>query len=239
MLAYVTFEDVTYFSKSTPVYPERHDKCPHSATTQLIQGIWESYPKNALLILRQPIFTDEPPTPLVQGVVKIAAKRMRAISSEEASIFLASQSTRQEIIFTPRFQPPEIDFQHLRTPQQIAKHLATLSLRNSPSLHKNDRAVGAVLVSKDNQILALAHNTNAKNRTLHAEVNLVQWWWQTHKRPLPAGSRLITSLEPCKMCVGMVTSCLEAPHDFRLEYLENDRGPAVRQDWFSTHKLQN
>ena len=45
-----------------------------------------------------------------------------------------------------------------------------------PPRHLRDRAVIAMLVSRDGTLLDAARNTNARNRCLHAEVNLLSRW---------------------------------------------------------------
>ncbi|HEX4924736.1 MAG TPA: Bd3614 family nucleic acid deaminase, partial [Bdellovibrionales bacterium] len=70
----------------------------------------------------------------------------------------------------------------------------------------------------------VAHNTNHSNRTLHAELNLVQSWWRMHQAPLPAGAEIYTTLEPCRMCSGMIH---HAGPETKVWYLEPDDVPPV------------
>src|SRR5262249_15459123 len=60
-------------------------------------------------------------------------------------------------------------------------------------------------------ILAWGITTTKVNKTLHAEVNMLQSYYKYNKATaaagLPAGCRIYTTLQCCKMCAGMIVSC--------------------------------
>ena len=65
--------------------------------------------------------------------------------------------------------------------------------------------VGAVILDKNN-IIAWGVNLAAQNPVLHAEsVAILSYLKGNNKQSLPDGATVYTSLEPCKMCAGMIT----------------------------------
>ncbi|MFT4058621.1 MAG: tRNA adenosine(34) deaminase TadA [Legionella sp.] len=66
--------------------------------------------------------------------------------------------------------------------------------------------VGAVLVSKDNQLLASARNAIEKNQdpSEHAEVRVIRQAAQSLKNHRLLDTTLYATLEPCPMCAGLI-----------------------------------
>jgi tRNA(Arg) A34 adenosine deaminase TadA len=60
--------------------------------------------------------------------------------------------------------------------------------------------------------------------TSHAEVNLLELW----ARPLPAGSRVVSTLKPCRMCAGLVWDQAEDRRHVLVVYGEDDPGRGAR-----------
>jgi deoxycytidylate deaminase len=174
---------------------------PRSSLTQLVQGVWEADPGMARAILRRRILTTGEIGPLERGMVKTAAQRVARVEA------LAPEPGWLRVAPAARYEPPALDAsERALPPMEIARRLAALSSRQG-ALRERDRPVGCVLVDAAGAPLAWAHNTNATNRTLHAELNLMQWWWARTGGPLPPGARLYTTLEPCRMCRGMLYTC--------------------------------
>jgi tRNA(Arg) A34 adenosine deaminase TadA len=89
--------------------------------------------------------------------------------------------------------------------------------------------VAALLISADNQILSAALNCNSKNRTLHAEVNLIQCFYRNHRKKIPSGSKIITTLKACKMCAAMIWSSAEQIESTEIFFGEMDEGKHARE----------
>ena len=72
-----------------------------------------------------------------------------------------------------------------------------------------------------------ARNLNGSHRPLHAEVNLLLQWWEQAHAPIPAGWRVVTSLQSCRMCAAMLVHCAS---DAGIEalYAEPDAGRLSR-----------
>lgn len=71
--------------------------------------------------------------------------------------------------------------------------------------HAFGHNIAAVLVAKDGAILAWGINHVNLNYTYHAEINALQSYFLAGSgRPVPAESRIYTTLKPCKMCASMI-----------------------------------
>ena len=92
-----------------------------------------------------------------------------------------------------------------------------------------------MLVHPDGTLLDAAVNTNAENRCLHAEVNLLARWLpgfgadvaetngdgdEPPRRLFPRGSRMLVTLQCCRMCAAL--AC--AASDAEVVYDEPDDG---------------
>ena len=190
---------------------------PHSAVTQLIQSVWQDLPEQARAILRKRIFTTDLIDPLNWGMAKTAAQRISKVDA------LAVEPHWKRVIFRDAYDPPSLPGGAAAHPMEVAFQLAQLARREA-ELHASDRTVGCVLVDLHGARLAWAHNTNARNRTLHAELNLVQHLWASTGAAPPPGARLYTTLEPCRMCRGMLQ--VAAP-DLTVYFAQADRVPPV------------
>lgn len=74
----------------------------------------------------------------------------------------------------------------------------------SRAYSQNEVPVGAIIVSKDNQVLAEAYNTKEfdSNACHHAEILAIQQASQRIGDWRLSGCSLYVSLEPCPMCMG-------------------------------------
>ena len=112
-----------------------------------------------------------------------------------------------------------------------------------------DRAVVAMLVGRDGALLDCAVNTNARNRALHAEVNLLAPWLEgfvatagededetnlaspRKRRELPPGARVLVTLQCCRMCAALICAAADDARERRgvetlrdVVYAEKDDG---------------
>jgi tRNA(Arg) A34 adenosine deaminase TadA len=91
-------------------------------------------------------------------------------------------------------------------------------------LHDFDRDIAALLISPVGTVLSYGINSNSKNKTLHAEVNLVQRLYREKGFKIPEGSILYSTHKPCKMCAGMIYQWSEVPGSLQVYYSVEETG---------------
>jgi tRNA(Arg) A34 adenosine deaminase TadA len=243
-------------SKSRPatVYVARHPKgmrMPTSSVIRLIQGIYDVAPEQARRIVRNRIVTNAPLTEMCLGAVRVAAKRVTTLSEaevrlpENCEIRDVSQSRNaltEALEYERTLSPPTISGQ--LSSDELMKHAFELNRRSNEEkvlgrpLHQRDRAVAALLVSASGELLSWAVNSNASNRTLHAEVNLIQSYYRKSRSLLPPGSTLVTTLKPCKMCAAMIWHCAQDIRNLSVIYGLDDPGRNARETVLDRHSLE-
>jgi hypothetical protein len=188
---------------------------PRSVVSALVEGIWLKAPSSAHFILRSRIYTDTPLSELCRGTIVVCAKR---------STFLGQ-------VPEPVAKRMSTHFKAVQVWPENMVHAQSLSLLPPPFQGtvraEQNRSIEAWLISADGRLLAAGHNSAGRNRVRHAEMNLLAQWWLREGRPLPRGSRLLVTREPCAMCAGAVWECLESKTDFCVEYLEREEGSSA------------
>lgn len=104
-------------------------------------------------------------------------------------------------------------------------------------LHDYDRAIAAILLSKEGELLSYGINSNSKNKTLHAEVNLVQRLWRERNMKIPEGAILLSTHKPCKMCSGIIFDWFESQNSCFIYYANEEKGSHSRQTILDEKKL--
>jgi hypothetical protein len=214
--ASITHEGQTWVAKQTT--PQAY--CPHTALTHLIQGIYEKEPKRARSILRNRIRMNYAPTALCRGMLKVAAKRYELVPEDAPPEGELVGAPLAQLLCSPSAQ--------LQSLAQAPELLNSLLPPRGPTRALSARAVSAILLSSDLKVLAAARNSNAKERTRHAELELVQGYFAQHHSPIPAGALLIVSLKPCRMCAAAIARAAEDIRTLKVLYLQDDPGPFAR-----------
>jgi hypothetical protein len=210
---------------------------PSSAVVKLVQGLFDRYWDQSFFLLRKRIFTTASLTSFDRGMVRVAAKRVSGpvdFSAEELKKPLDFECVAlpSEPVFRSRLPQKEIQIfpGFLRTPEEIQDRIEFLKaqVERGEVLHDFNRAVAAVLLSREGQVLAEAVHGGSLNKTLHAEIRLCQNFFLSVGTRFPEGARLIVSLKPCRMCAAMVARMAENVADFKAIYLEDDPGSLAR-----------
>lgn len=192
-----------------------------SAPAILIQGIYELNPEMARKILRERIYTSAPMTDALHAMVKVCAKRIDVnVSLDGLQNRISTDAVEVRELPPPAEAPKPL----VAAPMEQARWLAQTVSRESKLLYERDRAIGAVLVSAAGELLAHAVNTNARNRTCHAEMNLLRQLSFGGIRAIPREAKLYVTRKPCKMCAAMILSFCEDPKSNRVIYDEDDPG---------------
>lgn len=195
---------------------------PSSAVVKLLQGLFDKFVDHSFFILRQRIYTTGPLTEMCQGMVKVVAKRITGCVVP-VDHDLALDLSFQEVGLTdqPIVSSRYLSSENLLSLQAIKQYLPmpatpgaqgflTAALRLAEQvprgeiLHDYDRAIAALLIGSEGELLAYGLNSNSKNKTLHAEVNLLQRLFLETHHGIPEGAVLYSTHKPCKMCAGMI-----------------------------------
>jgi len=206
---------------------------PSSAVVKLLQGLFDRYQDHSFFILRNRIYTTAPAQAMCQGMVKIVAKRLHGslaacdhgVPLTEEKVLVGREGLLAEEIFqNQELQPSPQKVQEARKASMLAwlRGIAGMNARGEV-LHDYHRDIACLLTDAAGEVLACGLNSNSKNKTLHAEVNLVQRYFKEQGRKLPRGAKLYTTRKPCKMCAGMIHDWSEEPSSLEIHYAEDDR----------------
>jgi|GEM_PF-671199 len=216
---------------------------PFTAISLLIHGIYHRYPEQAHHLLRNRIFTNQQEaTPLSYGMVKVAAKRITYdiqtfpdpklpfIDLSENHHTLLDDTPHTDIHQMTRVSsnPFATDHDWMKLALDLAKDLSTNETCDQ-KLFKNNRPIASILVWNNpstlkDELLEVGLNVQSKNKSIHAEVNLIQRYYQRTQHPLPRRCKILTTLKPCRMCAGMIWQCAQDPLSLQIFYAKDDPG---------------
>lgn len=229
-VAFVTHEKVLYHA-----YYPKGVQAPSSATVKLLQALFDRFVDQSFFILRNRIYTTAPVQVMCQGMTKIVAKRLRGSieardhgkTVEEEKVFLGGEEALAPLsLLSPENQWSLQDIQKLNQDHSSmltwVRRIARLNARGD-ILHDFDRDIACVLLAPSGELLSYGVNSNSKNKTLHAEVNMVQKYFREHRKKLPAHGQIYTTRKPCKMCAGMIHDWSEDPSTLQILYMEEDK----------------
>jgi tRNA(Arg) A34 adenosine deaminase TadA len=228
-LAFVRHQQNVYYS-----YYPKNLQAPSSAVVILLQGLFELFIDHSFFILRQRIYTTAPLRKMCLGMVKIIAKRAKGEvlpvdhgtpwKGAKTRIGKDGDFTLQSRYLSPENRNSLAQIQALKTGDvlQWVRRLAELTPRGQV-LHDFDRNIACLLVDKSGDLLGFGLNSNSKNKTLHAEVNMVQRFFREQGRKIPADAAIITTRKPCRMCAGMIHDWCEKPGLLKIYFAEEDK----------------
>ena len=212
---------------------------PSSAVVRLLQGIWgREPPETACRTVRARIYTTAADSSLDRATVRVAGKRLTAgvvpqpvpdlpLPAEPLDVGPWAPDLQPCPGGPARAAPPRVPVDEDRAWLGLARELAQ-TVPRGVSRFAADRAVAALLVGPAGELLGQATNRGGTNRTLHAEVNLVQEYYLRTGSRLPVGCRVYTTLKPCKMCAALLAAAATDPGSLTVVYAQHDPGPAAR-----------
>ncbi len=209
-----------------------------SPVCALVEGIWLNQPELARAILRERIFTNYSLSPACEGMIKLAAKRVTALSEsnyQEMKCNYTAQTVIQDCI--PRITSPFLEgalIGRLVKDDQIPELLFGLKEQVVIQAEKfnSSRPVAALLLDSENRILSYAYNMNSTFKIQHAEHELLRAYFLRERKKIPVGSSLWVTLKPCCMCAGAIMDSSENVESLSIRYLENDPGPKAANSCF-------
>ncbi|MGZ3772514.1 MAG: Bd3614 family nucleic acid deaminase [Bdellovibrio sp.] len=243
-IAFVEHNGTVYYSH----YP-LHLKAPSSAVVKLLQGLFDQFVDQAFFILRQRIYTTSKLTEMCRGMVKVVAKRVtEQIKPLNDGIFCRERA--MQFCEVGSCIEPFAVISHLNNENGFSLdsvrglvkesnpfltedflNLAKKIARKVPRghvLHDHDRDIAALLFDKDSNLISYGVNSNSKNKTLHAEVNLIHRFYREYNNKMPKGSILYSTHKPCKMCAGMIYEWSE-DQSISVYYAIEENGALSRQ----------
>ena len=245
--AFVEHKGIVYYT-----YFPKNMKAPSSAVVKLLQILFDQHIDHSFFILRNRIFTTAALSEMCRGMIKVVAKR----ATENVLVNEQNLSADSDIpgLTFKRIGVPQLtltEFSHLndenkialarvqqwmqeQSPQDASGFLAfakSISERvpRGGILHDYDRNIAAILVSKSGELLSYGANSNSKNKTLHAEVNLIQRLHRDRGIQIPEGAILYSTHKPCKMCAGMIHDWCANPRSIQVFYEVEETGSLSRQ----------
>ncbi|GIL18165.1 MAG: hypothetical protein BroJett040_19160 [Oligoflexia bacterium] len=223
-LAWVEDQNKIYYSLIQKNYPG-----PSSAAVKLIQGIFDQFIDHSFFILRNRIFTTAIENELDRSIVKLAAKRIsfNVHQAPVASKGLVQIMKDTDLLVSAHLEKPIVQLPtQVQSHEQAATFIQNLALQvpRGEVLHDINRPIGAILTDGNGKILEYSTNSNMKNKTLHAEVVLMQDYYRQSAALLPSCSKIYVTLKPCKMCAAMIHKMMPAENSIEVYYLENDPG---------------
>lgn len=215
---------------------------PSSAVVKLLQGLFDEYIDHSFFILRKRLFTTASTTEMCKGMIKVVAKRINeqvapvnhGLTIVEEPVEIGGDNT---VMISSRYLSAEnkmplldvqkwIDSHQLETREDFMEAALNLSavVPRGEVLHDYDRDIAAILIDPEGKLLGYGTNSNSKNKTLHAEVNLIQRYYRETGKKLPIGSVFYSTHKPCKMCAGMIYHCAENPDGLQVYYHIEEQG---------------
>ncbi|QDK39268.1 Bd3614 family nucleic acid deaminase [Bdellovibrio sp. NC01] len=251
-LAFVEHKERVFFA----LYPKNAAAAPSSAVVKLLQGLFDQHVDHSFFILRNRIFATAALSEMCTGMVKVVAKRATGnilardhaleITSQLIQIGEAKDSLYPVSHLNLENQVSVVDVEkyfgahradgnhqsYLMAATRLAKNIA-----RGDVLHDYDRDIAALLVSRDGQLLGFGLNSNSKNKTLHAEVNLLQRYFKEHGHGIPEDAILYSTHKPCKMCAGMIYQASGRSQRLQVIYLHEEDGSLSRATILDQLKL--
>lgn len=222
--AWVHHEKTTYWAEGDLI-----PGWPSSPLVALLQGIFDQFRDHSFFILRKRIFLNFVPSDMDLGMLKLVAKRWSRVP--EVDEFLENQveipqakgffipTVRDLIVKLPIFSEQILNVEDARR----ALHNLESCVSRSGDLHDQSRPLAAILTDKSGLVLKTSVHQGSINKTLHAEVDLLQKFAR-QKGSFSADQRLWVSMKPCHMCAGMIHQCGIR----EVFYLRDDPGPMAR-----------
>jgi len=206
-----------------------------SSVARLVGSVYEAYPGGAHHLLRNRIHTDARVSEVDRTVVRVAAGKLTAatdlgnLSRADVHWLDAFADGLAEQYAAISELPTEgLDGGPLHIACQLDQRVRARPRDPERKRAEQDRPLAAALLDDEGTVRLAARNTAGRNKTRHAEVNLLSLAQTKGLLPLQAGIQLITTLSPCKMCAAMVRHAFAHPDAVRVSYLERDPGKLAR-----------
>lgn len=219
---WVEFEQVYLLTEENLSETAREEFVGRTPLTELIDRVYGSQPE-ARRVLRRPLHLNYEPSPLERTYLKIGAKRVKVLPPDEARLTLSKLNPLPLPAWTRTPSEAAAINPVGETLSELLKLIPTQGER-----YLNDRPVAAMIVGPNGARLATSLNSNSRIRTLHAERNLLTSLRANGHRSIPAGSTVLVSLKPCRMCAELLAASAQDIRSIQWIYSEDDPGPLAQ-----------
>jgi tRNA(Arg) A34 adenosine deaminase TadA len=91
-------------------------------------------------------------------------------------------------------------------------------------LHDKNRKIIALLSNENGDVISAMVNTAQVNKSQHAEVNLLQSYFESLHGADLANKTLWVTHKPCKMCSGLIWNLAKRSQNFKVMFLHDEKG---------------
>lgn len=224
-LAWIRTPDQIYFARCRKSAP-----APTSAAIKLLQGIFDLHRDHSFFILRGRIGLNYAPERQDLGMIKLLAKRYETaeppadlsqgteIGAPDAPYY-PTASRRYLIDHAPGAKINDLG-------ETLACFEAQIPLEKIP--HDSPRKIAAFALDGAGLLLHATAHSGVINKSLHAEVCLIQDLHRAGHARFPVNGTLVVSMKPCRMCAAMIADFLPADFRGKILYRENNDGSRTR-----------
>lgn len=228
--AWVQHKDQVYYSRSTSIDPH----LPSSPLIKLLQGLFDEHKDLSFFILRNRIFLNYTPPMRDLGMIKLIAKRhsvVGPITPERTTSWIEVGSWDADF-FPVKAERTALDWSREDLLQKT--HFKSVlekyenQIPRGPILHDHPRKIAAFVFDENGLIFGANAHSGAINKTLHAEVCLIQDLARRGHRVFPERASMLVSMKPCQMCAAMIADFLPPNFSGQILYWRDDPGPKAR-----------
>lgn len=205
-----------------------------------LQNLFENKKDQSFFILRNKIYHSLNLNEYEKACIKLLAKRQIKINHDEASIILneifkKNQTCNyQEIKYNLNFEDQKFSLVNIENKSiQLTDHhniyqMLTqpfLNITRNASFHDNHRNISAIAADVTGVIIGQTINTAMNNKSLHAEVNLIQNLIFTKTHLTSSVKNIYITDKPCQMCAGLIYEFINYYNlEIKIYYFNNVHG---------------
>ena len=205
---------------------------PSSAVIKLLQGIFDQHEDLSFFILRNRIYSNYKLSATDRGMIRLVAKRASGQEPLPESLILKGLEvgSEDELLIRPRRQSQLLQYPEQEPLGSVRNFFESLLAQIPTESQRHDQARKVVAFATDQKGVVLEATANSAifNKTLHAEVCLIQNLYRKGFHSFLEDGNIYISLKPCKMCAAMIFDFLPPNFKGRVVYLEDDPGPLAQ-----------
>lgn len=216
-VAWIRTPEKLYYARCRKPAP-----APTSAAIKLLQGIFDLHRDHSFFILRARIGLSYLPERQDLGMIKLLAKRYETALIPDDLAHGTEIGTPEDPYYpttSRRYFIAHEPGRQINAPAETLKsYEEQIPLGAIP--HDSPRRIAAFALDGEGRLLRATAHSGVVNKSLHAEVCLIQDLHRGGLARFPADGTIVVSMKPCRMCAAMIADFL--PEDFRGRILYRD-----------------